>query len=105
MKKICALLIFAGLCGALFISSPTASSQGRSDKLHKNANRIENNYIVVLDDTWVGERGKFSIAPYIAAEMAGMHRGQLKHVFQHAINGFSVEMTPEEADAARAIES
>ena len=28
-----------------------------------------------------------------------MHKGQLKHVFQHAINGFSVEMTPEEAEA------
>jgi subtilisin family serine protease len=99
MKKACALLIFAGLCAAVFLSSPTASSQGRKDKLRKNANKIENNYIVVLDDSWVGERGRLSIAPYIAAEMAGMHRGQLKQVYQHAINGFSVEMTPEEAEA------
>ena len=99
MKKVCALLIFAGLCAAVFLSSPTASSQGRKDKLRKNANKIENNYIVVLDDSWVGERGRFSIAPYIAAEMSAMHRGQLKQVFQHAINGFSVEMTPEEAEA------
>ena len=99
MKKVCALLIFVGLCAAVFISSPTASSQGRKDKLRKNANKIENNYIVVLDENWVGERGKFSIAPYIAAEMSAMHKGQLKHVFQHALNGFSVEMTPEEAEA------
>jgi hypothetical protein len=83
----------------VFLSSPTASSQGRKDKLRKNANKIENNYIVVLDESWVGERGKFSIAPYIAAEMAGMHKGKLKHVYQHAINGFAVEMTPEEAEA------
>ncbi len=99
MKKVCALLIFAGLCAAVFISSPTASSQGRKDKMRKNANKIENNYIVVLDDNWVGEKGKFSIAPYIAAEMAAMHKGQLKHVYQHALNGFAVEMTPEEAEA------
>jgi len=76
MKKVCALLIFAGLCAAVFISSPTASSQGRKDKMRKNANKIENNYIVVLDENWVGEKGKFSIAPYIAAEMAAMHKGQ-----------------------------
>lgn len=99
MKKVCALLIFAGLCAAVFLSSPTASSQGRKDKMRKNANKIENNYIVVLDDNWVGEKGKFSIAPYIAAEMAAMHKGQLKHVYQHALNGFAVEMTPEEAEA------
>jgi len=99
MKKVCALLIFAGLCAAVFISSPTASSQGRKDKLRKNANKIENSYIVVLDESWVGERGKLSIAPYIAAEMSAMHKGQLKQVFQHAINGFSVQMSPEDAEA------
>lgn len=99
MKKVCALLIFAGLCAALFISSPTASSQGRKDKLRKNKNKIENNYIVVLNDEWVGEKGTFSIAPYIAAEMSAMHKGKLKHVYQHALNGFAAEMTPEEAEA------
>ena len=99
MKKVCALLIFVGLCAAVFISSPTASSQGRKDKLRKNANKIENNYIVVLDDNWVGEKGIFSIAPYIAAEMSAVHKGKLKHVYQHALNGFAVEMTPEEAES------
>ena len=98
MKKVLALLLFAGLCTAALLSSPPAS-KAKNDKLRKNANKIENNYIVVLDDSWVGEKGDLSIAPYIANEMATMHRGQLKHVFQHAINGFAVEMTPEEAEA------
>src|ERR1044072_9939717 len=98
MKKVLALVLFAGLCTAAFLSSPPAS-KAKNDKLRKNANKIENSYIVVLDDSWVGERGKLSIAPYIANEMATMHRGQLKHVFQHAINGFAVQMTPEEAEA------
>jgi subtilisin family serine protease len=97
MKKVLALLIFAGLCTAVFLSSP-ASSQGRKDKLRKNKQRIENSYIVVLDDAVVGEKGVFSISPYIASEMAGNHRGKLKHIYQHAINGFAVEMTEAEAE-------
>ena len=97
MKKVFAFLIFAGLCTAVFLSSPP-SSQGKNDKLRKNANKIENNYIVVLDDSVVGERGRFSIAPYIASELSLTHKGKLKHTFQHALNGFSVEMSPEDAE-------
>jgi len=97
MKKVLAFLVLAGLSATVFFSSP-ASSQGRKDKLRKNANRIENNYIVVLDDSVVGEKGLFSIAPYIASELAGAHRGKIKHVYQHALNGFAVEMTAEDAE-------
>jgi subtilisin family serine protease len=97
MKKVLALAVFAGLCTALFHSSP-ASSQGRKDKLRKNSNKIENSYIVVLDDSVVGEKGPFSIAPYVASEMAATHNGKLKHVYQNALNGFAVEMTPEQAE-------
>jgi len=98
MKKVFALLIFVGLCTAVFVSSPV-SSQGRKDKLRKNANKVENSYIVVLDDTIVGERGRFSIAPYIASELALTHRGKLMRTYQHALNGFAVEMSPEDAEA------
>ena len=89
MKKVLAFLIFAGLCTAVLLSSPPGS-QGKNDKLRKNANKIENSYIVVLDDSVVGERGLFSIAPYIASELALTHKGKLKHTFQHALNGFAV---------------
>src|SRR5215203_144610 len=104
MKKVYALLIFAGLCTAVFLS-PSVSSQGKKGigaemaKLRKTSNKIENNYIVVLDDTVIGERGKFSIAPYVASEMAETHRGKLKYVYQHAINGFAIEMSAEEAES------
>jgi subtilisin family serine protease len=97
MKKVLALLIFAGLCTAVFLSSPVRSQ--KKDKLRRSAHKIENNYIVVLDDSVVGERGTFSIAPYIANEMAGNHRGKLKHIYQNALNGFAVEMSPEDAEA------
>jgi subtilisin family serine protease len=98
MKKVFALLLFVGLCTAAFLSSPPAG-KAKNDKLRTNSHKIENNYIVVLNDQIVGERGRFSIAPYVAQEMVATHRGQLKHLYQHAINGFAVEMTPEEAEA------
>jgi subtilisin family serine protease len=98
MKKFAAILILAGL-GTIFLISQPVSSQGEKGRLHRKANKIENSYIVVLDDSVVGERGMFSIAPYLASEMATTYRGQLKHVYQHAINGFAVEMS--EADAER----
>lgn len=98
MKKVLALVLFAGLCTAVFLSSPPAG-KAKNDKLRKNANKIENSYIVVLDDEIVGEKGRFSIAPYIANELATTHRGKLKHIYQNALNGFAVEMTPEDAEA------
>jgi len=98
MKKFCALVIFAGLCATFFVSSP-ARSQGRSNKLRGNPNKIENSYIVVLDEDTIGERGPFSIARYVASELAATHRGNLKHVYQNAINGFAVEMSAEDAEA------
>ncbi|HEX3252292.1 MAG TPA: S8 family peptidase [Pyrinomonadaceae bacterium] len=97
MKKVFALLILAGLCTAVLLSSPVRSQ--KKEKLRRSPQKIENNYIVVLDDEVVGERGTFSIAPYIANEMAGNHRGKLKHIYQNALNGFAVEMSPEDAEA------
>jgi len=98
MKKVFSLLVLLGLCTAVYLSAPPRT-QSKNDKLRKNANKIENQYIVVLDDSVVGERGTFSIAPYIANEMAGNHRGKLKHIYQNALNGFAVEMSPEDAEA------
>ena len=97
MKKL-ALLIVAALLGSVLLVSSPVSSQGWKEKVRKTAKKIENNYVVVLDDSVVGERGDYSIAGYMAEDMARTYRGKLKHVYKHAINGFSVEMS--EADAA-----
>jgi subtilisin family serine protease len=98
MKKICALLVLAGLCAMVFVSAPVRT-QAKKDKFRKNANKIENSYIVVLDDEVVGEKGLMSIAPYIASELAVTHKGKLKHIYQNAVNGFAVEMTEADAEA------
>src|SRR6476620_9570109 len=97
MKKFYALLVLTGLCATLLFTSPVRSQ--KKEKLRKNSHKIENSYIVVLDDSVVGERGRYSIAPYIANEMAAVHRGKLKHTYQNALNGFAVEMSAEDAEA------
>jgi subtilisin family serine protease len=97
MKKVGALLILVALCATLFISSPAHSQ--RKGKFLRSPNPIKNSYIVVLDDSVVGEKGLFSIAPYMASDMASGYRGKLTHVFQHAINGFAAQMSEEDAIA------
>src|SRR5436190_4596245 len=98
MKKLALLTVVALFCGVLFLTSP-AGSQGNKEKVRKNAKKIENNYIVVLDDSVVGERGDYSIAGYMADDMARIYRGKLKHVYKHALNGFSMEMSESDAEA------
>lgn len=97
MKKL-ALLIVAALLGSILLISSPASSQGWKEKVRKKARKIQNNYVVVLDDSVIGERGDYSIAGYMAEDMARSYRGKLKHVYKHAINGFSVEMSEEDAE-------
>jgi subtilisin family serine protease len=98
MKKLAVFLTVTVLVLMAFASVPT-QSQRQNDKLHKKANKIANSYIVVLDDSVVGERGEYSIAPYIADEIAANYRGKIKHVYKHALNGFAIEMSEADAEA------
>jgi subtilisin family serine protease len=82
----------------MLLSSPTRSQGQGKRKLRTNSHKIENSYIVVLDDDVVGERGLYSIAPYIANEMAAVHRGNLQHVYQNALNGFAIQMSADDAE-------
>ena len=96
MKKVFAFLVLAGLCATFMFTSPVRSQ--KKDKIRKSSHKVENNYIVVLNDAVVGEKGLYSIAPYIAEELAATHRGKLKHVYKNALNGFAVEMSPADAE-------
>lgn len=98
MKKIALFLAVALFCLMFFASTPTRS-QGSKGKVRKNANKIENSYIVLLDDAVVGEKGAYSIASYVADDLASRFNGKVKHVYKNAINGFSVEMSEADAEA------
>ena len=98
MKKLALLVVAVFLFSVMLVSSP-ASSQGHKEKVRKNAKKIANNYIVVLDDAVVGERGDNSIAGYMADDMGRIYNGKVKQVYKHAVNGFSVEMSETDAEA------
>lgn len=98
MKKLFVVLAGAVLCLMMFASFP-ARSHAQKDKLRKHSNKIQNHYIVVLDDSVVGEKGAFSISSYVADDLAARHRGKVQRVYQHAINGFAVEMSEADAEA------
>jgi subtilisin family serine protease len=98
MKKLAAVLAGTILCLMLFASFPTRS-HGQKDKLRKNSNKIPNQYIVVLDDSVVGEKGAYSISRYVADDLAMRHRGKVTRVYQNALNGFAAEMSEADAEA------
>jgi len=98
MRKFVVALTGAILCLMILTSAPT-HSQGPKERLLRKANKIQNNYIVVLDDSVVGERGAYSIASFVANDMAARYRGKLKYIYQHALNGFAVEMSEADAEA------
>lgn len=98
MKKTAVFLTVGLFCLMIFASIPTRS-EGQKGKIHKNAHKIESSYIVMLDDSVVGEKGDYSISAYVADDLASRHHGRVKQVYKHAINGFSVEMSEADAEA------
>ena len=98
MKKLTLVLAGTILCLMVFASFPTRSA-AQKDKLRKSQHKIPNQYIVVLDDSVVGEKGAYSISRYVADDLAVRHRGKVSRVYQHALNGFAVEMSEADAEA------
>src|SRR5215210_3270829 len=96
MKKFVALLAVAAFCAMIFVSG-TVQSQNSKSKIRKNEKPVPNSYIVVLEDWAVGQKGEGSAAPDIAANLAAIYGGKVKHIYKHAVSGFSIEIP--EADA------
>ncbi|HEX8559508.1 MAG TPA: S8 family peptidase [Pyrinomonadaceae bacterium] len=93
-----ALLLCAA--AALTFTPPASQGQGQQkSKVKKKARPVEGQYIVTLQE-WAGQPyGDNSFAPTLAADLVGLHRGQLKQVFKHALLGFTARLTPEAAEA------
>ncbi len=99
MKKIWILLavIIVGVAAVSFVPSTT---EGRSSKLKRAAraeDRIPNRYVVVLDP--VAMRSNEEISEKSASRLSGTYGGSVDKVFSHAIQGFSIEMSPKAAEA------
>ena len=67
-------------------------------RFHRHQNKIANNYIVVLDQDAVGSGADVGAAEAEAdSVIATTATGRKKHVYAHAISGFSAEMSEEDA--------
>jgi subtilisin family serine protease len=106
MRKIFAFLAVVVLVAAAFIVlnagqshvSAAPAVQGRSANkfLSRGADRIPDQYIVVLEESAGGPLGRFNFAGQAAEALAAAYGGQVQHVYGAALNGFSVRM-PEAA--------
>ena len=99
MKKFLALCAMLTLCAMAFLSGPT-SGQNQKNKLRlKGDKKVPNSYIVVLEDWAAGPNGALSAADSLARDLVSQYGGKAKHIYKHALSGFSVEMTEAEAEA------
>src|SRR5688572_32259754 len=91
MKRVLALLVAVALCAVAF-SPPPVTAQGHSQesqgKFRKVERAIADQYIVVLKDDL--PRREVAAA---ARDLAGFHGGFTRHVYKHALKGFSVQLT------------
>ncbi|MGH3071985.1 MAG: S8 family serine peptidase [Gaiellaceae bacterium] len=78
--------IVAAMCVLVAVLAPAASAAPDDP--------VRSTYIVVLTDDVTSAR-----VPGLAQELAAEHEGALGHVYQHALKGFSVELTRGQATA------
>ncbi|HKP72110.1 MAG TPA: S8 family peptidase [Pyrinomonadaceae bacterium] len=101
MKKLYTLVAVLALGALAFMPATRVNSQGRSQeaksKFHRKAKPIPNQYIVVLNDYAANPKGEDSLSEFIANDVAHAHNGKVDKVFKHTIQGFSIQMSEEEA--------
>ena len=73
-------------------ASPQSQNKKPDKKFHKAGKPIRDHYIVVLNPDTPAEQVEL-----IANDLLGKHGGTTRHIYKHALKGFSIQMT--EADA------
>jgi subtilisin family serine protease len=85
--------IVAAVCVLLAVAAPSAAGTADAER---------SSYIVVLEpDSARSDRESNASRPLVRAlaqQLAESHEGALAHVYQHALKGFSVELTAAQAD-------
>jgi aqualysin 1 len=91
-----------GVLAMAFVAAATAAAAGEV-RQPGGGRAIPDRYVVVLKPAAAGRTalaGPRPNVPQVAIELASRHAGWLTHLYQHALEGFSVRMTP---SAARAL--
>jgi aqualysin 1 len=88
------------LCTVVLAGTATVAMAG--EVRQPGGRPVPDSYVVVLKPaeaaTHAFARPRPSV-PQVAIELAGRHGGRLVHLYQHALEGFAVRMTPAEARA------
>lgn len=109
MKRFCVLFMSVMLCMVGLVSvrsqEQVSGPKGGKEKelkakfQRKGAEAIPGQYIVVLDESVTGPTGDQSFAGEVADTLTMIYGGNIKSIYKHAINGFAVQMTEEQAQA------
>jgi aqualysin 1 len=99
MRTLIAFLSIFVIAAVVYVPSPQGGQQkGSKARKYRRAKRpVPNQHIVVFKDGVAGVPGEFSIASDLASDMTSCHGHKIKNVFKHALNGFTVQMTEDEA--------
>jgi aqualysin 1 len=106
MKRKLALLTLLLVCLASLVFMPVLAQQnlspvsqtGDTEKFIRMGNRaLPQQYIVVFDTDADVANGDFALAAQSAIEMATAYGGAITNVYSHALNGYSAQMTEEQA--------
>jgi subtilisin family serine protease len=105
MRRNLALITLIIFCVASLAMLPAQAQQGTGGAdqggegkfLRMGKRAIPGSYIVVMDQDPVGAKGDFFSASRRAEEMVAAYGGKVNHIYAYALNGFSAEMTEEEA--------
>ena len=96
MKKIWIFITVIAV-GIAAVSLLPSTTEGRKSKLRKASNPVPNRYIVVLKPETMQARAETSDDS--AGRLAASYGGSVDKVYNHALQGFSAEMTEEAAEA------
>jgi aqualysin 1 len=103
MKRVFAILaaVLLLVAASALSASTTRLVSGRGEKkekIRKKARPVPGSYIVVLNEWAARPYGDGSFVPNVAADIASAHKGRIRQLYKHALLGFSVELTAEEAE-------
>jgi len=94
MKKFLILLMVFAV-GVTAVSLVPSTTSGQKNKIRKAQNPIPNRYIIVLDPVMLA--AKLETSDKAANGLAESYGGKVDQVYSTAIQGFSAEMSPQEA--------
>ncbi|MEP6789374.1 MAG: S8 family serine peptidase, partial [Acidobacteriota bacterium] len=97
MKKICLFAIIALIALASVTIIPDKTS-GQRRRILRAGNRLPNQYIVLLNEKQMSTDAAEPEVQTMGQYLSGVYGGQVGFTYSSAVKGFSIEMTPDQAD-------